>query len=503
LLLAGCGGEELADGENGSNSEVNTGENLISDGSNASGGGTDLSDGGSTSGGGTSSGGISGSGVVAIASGTIDAFGSIFVNGIRYEIDDATIDVDGVLTTESELGIGMVVVVSAGGIDEENLSGSALSVQYNDELQGPITQIETEGESIKILSVLGINITADQDSTVFEGTSFDSLSLMDVIEVSGYYSSDREIIATRIEKIEAFNNNSLIELTGSVSNLVIADSTFELQGVTVDYSSADLTNLNGISLSDGLLVEAQGTLVDNTIIATTVSIEDNPFSNVNAETIVIVEGIVSNYVSDGEFSLSGISVNAQTATLEPSDLAIENGDNLQIRGFFVDNVLVATKVTAERTSARFAATVQAIDSVANTLTLEYFTGTVTVQVDNETQLEDTLGVFSNYSFGDIAVGDFLRLVTIIQNDRVTAHRILRENLGNSILFSEVESFRENDSVTLLGIPFTTAGATFGRTGEPLSEAQFYEALTIGALITVTDNAPIDGIADRVIISSGD
>ena len=48
----------------------------------------------------------------SVSSGTIDGFGSIFVNGIEYETDDAEIVVNGQAADESALRLGMVVDVS-------------------------------------------------------------------------------------------------------------------------------------------------------------------------------------------------------------------------------------------------------------------------------------------------------------------------------------------------------------------------------------------------------
>ena len=50
--------------------------------------------------------GISGSG--ATTSGTIDAFGSIFVNGVEFETNDADITVDGRTGSEDDLGLSLI-----------------------------------------------------------------------------------------------------------------------------------------------------------------------------------------------------------------------------------------------------------------------------------------------------------------------------------------------------------------------------------------------------------
>jgi hypothetical protein len=62
--------------------------------------------------------------------GTITAFGSVVVNGIRFDDSAATINMDDALTTRDRLRVGMVVQVR--GQINANGTGVANSIQYND-----------------------------------------------------------------------------------------------------------------------------------------------------------------------------------------------------------------------------------------------------------------------------------------------------------------------------------------------------------------------------------
>ena len=77
-------------------------------------GGTDTAD----------NGGMSGTG---ISQGTIDSFGSIFVNGVEWEIDAASIEVDDATAAELDLRVGMVVTVR-GDLDSAGTTGTATDV---------------------------------------------------------------------------------------------------------------------------------------------------------------------------------------------------------------------------------------------------------------------------------------------------------------------------------------------------------------------------------------
>ena len=61
----------------------------------------------SCGGGGSTIAGIGGTGITT--SGTITGFGSIFVNGVEYDLTGAGITVDGVPASDADLTLGMVL----------------------------------------------------------------------------------------------------------------------------------------------------------------------------------------------------------------------------------------------------------------------------------------------------------------------------------------------------------------------------------------------------------
>jgi hypothetical protein len=119
-------------------------------------------------------GGIGGTGLTS--SGTVDGFGSIFVNGVEFETDDAVILVDGESVGEDQLGLGMVVVVS-GTVNDDGATGIAERVIYDEEVEGPVESIERDqdGDSM-LLVVVGQEVIAERTGTVFDDVSFDTLT---------------------------------------------------------------------------------------------------------------------------------------------------------------------------------------------------------------------------------------------------------------------------------------------------------------------------------------
>ncbi|MBE9564781.1 MAG: hypothetical protein IMF17_06000, partial [Proteobacteria bacterium] len=98
--------------------------------------------------------GIGGSGY--ISSGSITGFGSVFVNGVEFETDSAIFDVDGDSGTQADLAIGMIVKVD-GSINADGITGTATSIRFDDELQGPVSA--PAGETNIIYDIDGVTGT--------------------------------------------------------------------------------------------------------------------------------------------------------------------------------------------------------------------------------------------------------------------------------------------------------------------------------------------------------
>ncbi len=79
--------------------------------------------------------GISGDGISA---GTIDRFSSVVVNGVKFDTSNAVIVVDGEQATQADLKIGQFVIVT-GQFDDNGSTGTADSVVFDENVEGPIT----------------------------------------------------------------------------------------------------------------------------------------------------------------------------------------------------------------------------------------------------------------------------------------------------------------------------------------------------------------------------
>lgn len=438
-------------------------------------------------------GGIGGTGMTSF--GTIDGFGSIFVNGVEYETDSAIIEKDGDPATESELGLGMVVVV-VGTVNDDGVTGTAERVIFDDEVEGPISVIttSTDGDT-KTLTVLGNTVIAERGSTVVDGTTFDALAVDDVVEASGYRDTTGQLLATRIEKKSDFvPGTTEVELKGTVANLT--DTQFEIGDFTVDYSTADLTDVPNATLTEGMFVEVKGTLEGTLITASEVEEEDSLDDNFGVDSEVSVEGVITDFVDNSSFKVNGVPVDASNAVFSPQGITLEDGMVVEAEGSWDGTTLDADEVELRGGDIRMRAQVESVSTTERTITLRFFGGTVTVSVDNQTSYEDGTGQLENMGLGNINPEDFVRVEALETDSGLLATDVKRDELDDDRLRAPVDEIDPNVSITLLGITYFTARATFEE--GTLTELQFYDLVQVGTVVQVDDKLPTpDGFADEV------
>lgn len=190
--------------------------------------------------------------VAVVSKGTITGFGSIIVNGVRFDTANASIDIDGNPGTQSDLKVGHVVVVR-GTINDDGTDAVADAVSFDDLVEGPISAIDTTAGTITVLGqLIVINDDTSFDNDILPA-SIDGLDINDTVEVSGFILADGSISATRIERKSA---GSEFEVTGHVSNLTA--TTFQINDLTVDFSAAQLDDFPAGSPENEQRVEVKG-----------------------------------------------------------------------------------------------------------------------------------------------------------------------------------------------------------------------------------------------------
>lgn len=435
-------------------------------------------------GGGTDLAGIGGTGITS--GGTITGFGSVFVNGVKYEVDNNTsITVDGVRDkTQNDLRVGMVVTVK-GTLNADGVTGTASSIVSGNEVKGPVANLDPITCQFEILglSVTTDSLTVFRDSTGAVITVITCADLADgnVVEVSGFRIDDTTVRATHVErKAVSVGVDAQLEVRGRVLELDAETSTFKMgASLVVNFSSLQ----SGSAFDEGDFVEVKGAFDGSQLIADSIDVEDERFSADPGDEVEL-EGIITGFNPDGSFNIGSQPVRL---TAQPT---FEHGAledllptvRVEVEGTIDNGVLVAKKVVIRREAPyEIKGTVQAVSVSLGTITLAGMDRTITV--NNLTQFEDELSGSSALGFGlqDIHSGDYVEVDAFLEDpvsNEIVATRVEREVPDSE---DELEGPVDEDSIsaptfTILGITVNTNGARFEVDDESVPSADFFDAL---------------------------
>ena len=295
-------------------------------------------------------GGDSGStGSGSFASGPITGFGSIIVNGVRFDDSSAKVssedDDNGESRDRSELKLGMVVDVQGGGTtsDDSGRHGKANEIHFGSEIVGPVEAgSKTSSATGGSFKILGQTVVVS-DTTVFDNSLPNRLgSIADnaILEVHGLIDpSTKEYKATRIEPKA---NAAFFKIRGTISDLKPADKTFMIGTELISFATASSVPS---TLKDGdvVRVKLQTTKVSGQPwVATKVKsgvrkVEDHD----EAE----VKGLVTDLSADGK--KFNIGPHAVDATAVANLVKLSNSSFVEVEGSIVGGILVARKVELE------------------------------------------------------------------------------------------------------------------------------------------------------------
>ena len=296
--------------------------------------------------------------------GTITGFGSVYVNGIRYEVrSDTVVDIEGEAESmgdDSRLRLGMKVHVVG---DDNGGQRSAGRIEFDDDLRGIVESIALDAgdPSTGSFTVLGLTVTVDAD-TVFDddvgnndgvpGVDLRDLEVGMVVEISGF-PTEGGFLATRVDReFDAVGDNpdvgrpdvddDELEIKGFVE-AIAADNTFiTVNGIDFLVNTGTFFD-DGLMLNDDLLgvfVEVKADIVGADYVAVRIEREDDFDDDDDRDGEFEIEGVlqsVDTSSSPNTFTINGITVPVTDA----SALAALVGMRVEIKGSFnADQVLV-------------------------------------------------------------------------------------------------------------------------------------------------------------------
>ena len=411
----------------------------------------------------------------SITSGVVTGFGSVFVNGVEFETDSSSFsldDGDDGQENEDGLAVGMVVSVT-GTVNADGLTGTAVHIEFDDELEGIVTANTVGADGTGTMTVMGQTVMVES-TTIFASnvvgiSSVDLVVAGNVVEVSGFSSSDGIVYATRIEVKLAIHSGEEIEVKGIIENLT--ETTFTIGGLTVDYRTAMLEDIPDSVLVAGLYVEIKSTEGFNgsgELIASEVELEDDGDMDLEGDEGDEVElhGVVTAVNSDTAFEIGGHTVIITDFT------AFEHGT--------AGNIIVGVSLEVEGTLNAFDELVAVeielgidddIEMQGNLEGVNVPPGTVTlfgktIYVNTSTLLldeQDEGGLVPVHFFGldDLNIGDKVEIDAYVEPDsgNLVAAKLERDDDdgGEDELEGPVESTPDAITLVIAGVTVDVSG----------------------------------------------
>lgn len=360
------------------------------------------------------SGGESGTGMQASSQqttvGVITGFGSVFVNGVEFDTNQAAVSIDGVPSSESSLSVGMVVTVN-GSVNSDGVTGTAISVATRTEVKGMVLATNITGGTGTI-SVMGQTVKISND-TKFKSEVTGILTIdqlvadSSIVEVSGFTDGQGNIYATYVKELasggEVKLHGYIQDLTGNGDN-----STFSIGTVTFTFNSVDtqFSDVSQAQLSNGMYVYVESASYSggsNPLLASKISREyydDSEGSEYELEGVVTD---ISN-LGSGEFKMNnGISIRFDAGT--SFEHGIQGDIQLETKLEVGGKVQADGSILADKISFRVESNMEIEGTVTsvgdNMLTI----GTTVITVNEFTSYEDeTVEHNRTFNFSNIMPG---------------------------------------------------------------------------------------------------
>jgi hypothetical protein len=417
----------------------------------------------------------------AQAQGVVNGFGSVIVGGVRFDVSQSAISVDGRSgASQADLRVGMVVDVT-GTLAADGETGVATQLRYESLLAGTLDAAPTATE----LLVLGQRVLTDQATVLAGVDSVAELRAGDTIQVSGFRDTNGSLLATWVQKESG--TAATPQLSGFVS--AVAGTSLQVAGLEVDIATATLVGLRPGALAPGQLVRLvlQASPVAGRAVALQVRLID--LSPPAAVRVQQLQGILALWdASQLRFTLNGqaVQLDANTRFQDGSLADLATGARIEVRGVRgSDLVLKAERVRLLRPllTAYGRGKVSSVDAAGKRFALFAAPG-LEVRVRADTLLNDSSSVAGSLNLSNLAVDDELLVLGRHSGNRIDADLITRlpRLTPGSGVGGPVTRIAGN-TLTVLNIDVATVGANFfDAQGQPQTQAAFFAALQPGDLV---------------------
>lgn len=433
----------------------------------------------------------------AFSQGAIQRFGSVFVNGVEWRTQGATLRTPDDSTTSrslaneteirSHVGEGAVVRVK-GTLDSDGKHGQATEIEFHHSMSGTVSSVSDDG-----FVVAGVKVHVEAETHHRSAAGVDDkfssrgVQVGDRVRVSGSPDDKGGLRASSVS-----DDSTATELEAKGYALAApAGNVFPL-ALTPNGTIALNVNVAGATLPAGFaagsFVEVRGTVLTPgsppTLTATSVSLEDDVKGQAQME--AEVEGIVTSGTA-ASFVVAGTTVTTSASTTwvgaaDPAnptaDFAV--GSKVEAEGTLDANGTLVAKKVKFKDSARIGAAIAAVGTPGAGQTAAFTMLGKSVVVTSDTQLD---GV----TLGQLVAGAFVEVRGFpLADGSILAQRVKLGSGGgggSQPYVVGVVSAKSSPSLTVLGLTLDTTGAEFRAEDDTaLTSQAFFDAVTTGSTL---------------------
>ncbi|NMT61996.1 DUF5666 domain-containing protein [Marinobacter orientalis] len=418
--------------------------------------------------------------------GPVSGFGSVFVNGVRFDTGglNGQVQSDDGIAAESELEEGMILRID--GEWQDDGTGTANVVEYDDTLRGEVESVAPDGSGAGgyvELVVMGQTVIIEKQ-TVVNGTTFANLLAGNGtglnVRVSAWRQADGSFRASYVGVLTR-NTKADVELEGVIEEGSVQQGSFTIGDIEVTYDASTVVFGEGLGVSDlvaGRFFEVEGDYSTGTLQAREIERDDFRRYGRNTDADIEFTSIIQDPFSpdgsgsqQGTFVISGLIVRVTDDTGLDDDLAVsdlQQGILVQVEGEFTGaRTILAEEITLREANAEVTGVITSVvDRTAGTFEV----GGVWVQVTSFTIITDNDND-SRTSLENLFAGDQVEVEGVERED--SSGRIFLEALKIEREESEDDGEEQREfelegklrgiddlSITVLGVRMTADASAF-------------------------------------------
>ncbi len=427
--------------------------------------------------------GIEGGGF--FSKGAISRFGSVVVNGVKFETDTTVTLVNNQVGTLSDLEVGQVISVD-GEINSDLETGVADKIVYTADFRGPVQQ-----QGFDFIQLMGASVSINIDTQFGQGiNSLSDIPAGDKVQVSGLLYENGVFLASWI----GLDSDNILSSTGYITQLDVQARQFALNDLVVDGSRLSVTDVfEGSHVRvEGLGFDGNGRFVADTMEVISSILEEEEGEQIG------IEGFISGIAPTGFLINNQLVVTDAVTQLEGgTQIQLVPNTRVSVDGTVIGQTLLASRVRFKSIeNRRLAGIVHSVNVQTGTVDLM---GT-TISVNPFTQTDDDSDAeLPVLMLSDLNVGDYIEVdgyESPVGSQVVQATKLEREEYDS-------ESFIRGPVGVLILPEFTMLGTAVRTTANTEYEDGDENTVSPGTFETLAQHSEIkvEGVyVDGVLIA---